>query len=361
MDPEFAIGPIGPQLEGTQQMLHTPRETRRSCHPALTVSAQPGRPFAKVAGCVLAGLLVWGCLLSSSPETSLQAEEVQFELVDQPGQHLDVRANQKTVARYQYRYDPSTAESLHDTYKPFLHVMNATGEAPITKGPGGLYTHHRGIFIGWNKIEHAGKTYDRWHMRKGDIVHQEFVDQSAGPGRASFSSLTHWNLGPQDDGQTLLKEKRTMTFLPGQDPVRLIIDFQSTLTPTSGSLKLGGDPEHAGVHFRPANEVDVKQTEYFFPFEGADPRKDHDLPWVGETFQLEGQKHSVVLVNHPENPQETLYSAYRDYGRFGAFFVKEIPEGESLTVRYRFLIIDGSMPEKSLVTKLVEDYRGSSK
>jgi hypothetical protein len=51
-------------------------------------------------------------------------------------------------------------------------------------------------------------------------------------------------------------------------------------------------------------------------------------------------------MNHPDNPKQTLYSAYRDYGRFGAFFKKEIGAGETLTLRYRIWVVEGEMPER---------------
>ena len=89
------------------------------------------------------------------------------------------------------------------------------GEAPITKGPGGLYPHHRGIFIGWMKMKFDGKSYDRWHMKGGEIVHQKFLAQKAGlPDEAMCTSLIHWN---EPDGKAFLVEERTMTFRRGPE------------------------------------------------------------------------------------------------------------------------------------------------
>ena len=51
-------------------------------------------------------------------------------------------------------------------------------------------------------------------------------------------------------------------------------------------------------------------------------------------------------MNPPENPRPTLYSAYRDYGRFGAFFKKKIGSGETLELRYRILVGEGDMPAR---------------
>ena len=83
----------------------------------------------------------------------------------------------KVLVRYMYEHDTSTPEKHHETYKPYLHVFDTEGKKPITKGAGGQFTHHRGIFIGWSKTKANGKSYDRWHMKGGDIVHQKFLKQ----------------------------------------------------------------------------------------------------------------------------------------------------------------------------------------
>lgn len=278
-----------------------------------------------------------------------------FEFKDSAGQHLDILLDGKIAARYMYAYDKSSPEKLALTYKPYLHVFDADGKAPITKGPGGLFPHHRGIFIGWTKIGFDGKTYDRWHMKGGDIVHEKFLNQKADKNQASFTSLTHWLT---EEGKTILDEERTMTIRGTKVPGRLVIECSFKLTAPNGDVTLDGDPEHAGVQFRPANEVDVKATTYVFPGEKAVPTKDVDYPWVGETFTLNGQKHSVVILNHPDNPKKTRFSAYRDYGRFGAFPVATIKKGESLTLKYGFVIADGEMPEAAAVQKAWDDFAG---
>ena len=82
----------------------------------------------------------------------------QLEIKDTKGKHLDVLSGDKVLVRYMYEYDTSTDEKKHATYKPYLHVFDAAGKAPITKGPGGQFTHHRGIFIGWSKLGFNGKS-----------------------------------------------------------------------------------------------------------------------------------------------------------------------------------------------------------
>ena len=143
----------------------------------------------------------------------------------------------------------------------------------------------------------------------------------------------------------MIEETRTMTLQrPTESAFRLQIDFSAELKSVAGDVLLDGDPEHAGVQYRPADEMVREETIYIFPKAEADPTVDLDYPWVGETYTLSGNRHSVVQLNHPDNPKETRFSAYRDYGRFGAFFVHPIANGETLKICYRFLIADGELP-----------------
>lgn len=280
-----------------------------------------------------------------------------FAFKDEPGRHLDVLANGKPIARYMYAYEKSSPAKLLETYKPYLHVFDGTGSGPITKGAGGSFTHHRGIYIGWNKITFNGKSYDRWHMKGGEQVHQSFTAQKADATQAAFTSVVHWN---DEDGKEFIVEERTFTFLPAPAPGHALIDFKSKLTAPRGDVKLDGDPEHAGIHFRPADEVDKSKTTYVFPAENPNAHKDLDYPWVGETFSLRGKLHSVVEMSHPSNPKGTRWSAYRDYGRFGAFPTATIKSGEAATFSYRFLVADGEMFAPDVIQKAYNAYAGTT-
>jgi hypothetical protein len=282
-----------------------------------------------------------------------EADTKGFAFKDEPGQHLDILLDGRLAARYMYAYDTSTPEQREETYKPYLHVFDAEGKDVITKGRGGLYTHHRGIFIGWNRIKFDNKPIDRWHMKGGEIVHQKFLAKKATEDEATFTSLANWN---DAAGQAFLVEERTMTIRRGPDSGRLAIDFHTKLSAPRGDVKLDGDPEHAGVQYRPANEVDLKQTVYYFPKANANSHKDRDYPWLGETYVLNGKKYSIIDFNPPGNPQGTRFSAYRNYGRFGAFPTATVKKDEPLELNYRFLVFDGEMPAAAAIQKWYDDY-----
>jgi hypothetical protein len=260
---------------------------------------------------------------------------------------LDLLLGGGRVLRYMYAYDASTPERLFETYKPYYHVFDASGQHLLTNGPGGLYPHHRGIFIGWNKTKVGDQEYDFWHMKGVTQQHQRIVSQTAGPVLARSRALIHW-VGP--DEKPVIAEEREVTVFRQPAPTVLLLDFRTELKAIGAGVFLNGDPEHAGVHYRAHNDVaagdETVKATYLFHEDGIDPHTDQDLPWAAMSYGLNGRRYSVQLMNHPDNPKPTLYSAYRDYGRFGAFFTKKLKAEEVLPLRYRILIVDGQMPPR---------------
>ena len=81
-----------------------------------------------------------------------------------PGQQVLVSAHGKPVAAFVHG---------EGQFKPYLHVYGEEGQLLTNAGldpggkPAGLYPHHRGIFIGWNKITSDLGTFDLWHFNNG--------------------------------------------------------------------------------------------------------------------------------------------------------------------------------------------------
>lgn len=282
-----------------------------------------------------------------------------FALKDTPGDYLDVLRDGKIIARYMYSHDISTPEKRLEHYKPFLAVFDPEGKEPITKGAGGTLPHHRGIYVGWNKIEVGGKTYDRWHMSGGDQVHDKFLAQSAGPDKATFTSHIRWEGAKPEE--VILDEERTMTFLPAKPPAYAVIDVVSKLKAVAGETKLNADkpdPEHSGLQYRPADNIDRKLTSYIYPKADANPHKDRDYPWFGESYTVNGKQYSVVYLSHPSNRKDAIISAYRDYGRFGQTWTDTLAKDEVREIRVRFLVAAGEMLSPEAIQKAWNEYAG---
>jgi hypothetical protein len=289
-----------------------------------------------------------------------------FSWKDTEGEYLDLLYDGRRVTRYMYDYDESSEQRAFETYKVLHHVFDEKGQSVITNGPDGenpytkkvQFPHHRGIYIGWSKLRFEGKSYDTWHMTKGvRQVHQKFLKKTTEREKATSTALIHWKNG---DGKVMVEEKRTTSVYRPTEGTIVLLDFVTELKAPNGEVYLNGDPEHAGFQYRPHDDVakgpvEVK-AKYLFHKEGIDPKKDKDLPWVAMSYGLNDTRYSVLHMNHPDNPKGAVYSAYRDYGRFGSFFTHVIPAGKTLKLHYRLWVGQGGLPDRESFAKQYAAY-----
>lgn len=328
-----------------------------------------------IAGQLKAGLTsTWVATLSHKKKPAKN-----FSWKNEMGQYLDLLFDGRKVTRYMYAYDDSTPQRAFETYKPFHHVFDEQGQDLLTNGPDGmhpylknevLYPHHRGLFIGWSRLECAGNTYSFWGMGGGVTQrHEKFLELAVGPVLAKSKALIHWN---DKNGEPIIAEQRETTVFcqsspttgSGQAPTILLLDFSTELKAVRGDVYLDGDPEHAGFQYRAHDSVakggkEVKPA-YLFHKDGVDPKKDN-LPWVAMSYGLGERQYCVQYMDHPDNPKPTVYSANRDYGRFGAFFQQKINAGEVLKLLYRIWIVDDEMPKRETLSSKYSAFVDSPK
>jgi hypothetical protein len=255
---------------------------------------------------------------------------------------------------FQPKHDPN---DHFYTFKPFHHVFDpATGEKVLTNGSAktnkdGQFPHHRGLFFGFNRISYGnGQTADIWHGH--DKVYSQLdetisteVGGVAGRQRAAIS----WH---GKDGVTFAAEQREVTAyaVPGGT----MIDWTTAMTTKLDKVRLDGDPQHAGFHFRANQELSKKDTYYLRPdgkgtpgaFRNWDAKgkdtKTVNLPWNALSMVTGGTRYTVLRINHPDNPKETRGSE-RDYGRFGDYFEYDLTPASPLKLRYRVWVQEGEM------------------
>jgi hypothetical protein len=294
-------------------------------------------------------------LYSIAPRSSL----THFKWRDEPGRHADLlfvnpiaAGAERSVLRYMYeKLDASSPERRDETIKPYHHVFDPEGNTLITKGPGGQFTHHRGLFFGFNKITYeGGKTADVWHCRNGESQqHVEFLGEEAGLVLGRHRLKIAWS-GKGDDVFAIEERELTAYNTPGGT----LIDFSSRVQTTGGPVKLDGDPQHAGFHFRASNEVSARtkgETYYLRPDGKGKPgetrnwpaQKEHvDLAWNAMSFVVGGQRYTAIYLDKLTNPKQARFSE-RDYGRFGSYFEYTITKDRPLEVSYRVWIQRGEL------------------
>jgi hypothetical protein len=297
----------------------------------------------KAFSTLLCVVLILPALRVTGEEGPAYLKSSAFELL--ANEHLDVSGGDgNPKLRYMFAYEPGSEEELLRTYKPYVHVFAPDGETFLTKAVDGKYTHHRGIFTGWSKLKHGGQVYDLWHMKNGAAqVHQGFVDLETPEGAVGFAARIDWR---NPDGEVMLEETREVLLHPESEGAYALVDVTVRLKAVNGEVELNGDPEHAGFQFRPnAQVVDNKSAKYAFDRDDTDAKTDRDYPWVAMTFGLDdGSKYTVQMMRDEGNPDDSRWSCYRDYGRFGNFFVRTIADGESLSYSFRIRISEGEAP-----------------
>ncbi|MCH2204992.1 MAG: PmoA family protein [Lentisphaerales bacterium] len=267
-----------------------------------------------------------------------------FSIIENPGKNVEVTYKGKALMRFMTERDSSSKERDHDTYKVYSHIIDPIdGQKPITKGPGGKFTHHRGIFVGF-KVTVGNTKADLWHMsKKARNNYKKILKQEVSDEYARLTVEIDW----VNDETVLIKEERTFNFSKPEENGAFLIDLQTKLTAIAGDAKVGGDREHGGCHFRADNEVvSTKSAKYIYP-EGQDVKKSTDMPWAAMTFKLAGKDYYVQHITDPK-AEKWQYSAYRDYGRFGSFPTpRDVKKGESLNYRFGFYISPGVFPENA--------------
>lgn len=288
-------------------------------------------------GCVFSVLLV---VTAAACGASEPYDGFSFE------EGLDLRLDGVTWLRtVTTPFDPDRAEL---TYKVFTHLYDFEGAWPITKGAGGRYTHHRGLFIGWNHTLVGEDAIDTWHMRRGrsgllreQPAHQqlaEWLEQHADADGAVHTARILW---AAEGVEPFIEEERRIAARTGADGMR-VVDFVSTLNTLAGPIRLRGDAHHAGMQVRMSNEVvdNEDETVYILP-EGAE-RADNDIIpgiwWMCGSMPVRGTRYWVLHMTAPDLVTGAPDYSLRKYGRFGAFFEPDLEPGAPLRLAFRVIL-----------------------
>lgn len=336
------------------------------CHPSLTEADRTGEN-ARTLHFILPSLKAGEKATYSVQLMATPYSGEMFHWKHEENKFAELDYGQQPVLKYMCTpLDDSSPEAREQTYKVFHHLYSPSGDTVVTKGPGGRYTHHRGLFYGFNRISYDGeKTADTWHCR-GDahLSHEKFVSEEAGPILGRHQVEIAWH-GPGKEVFAVEHREMTVYHLPSG----VLVEFASVLESKAGKVRLDGDPQHAGFQFRAADEVASKtnkQTYYLRPDgrgemgatrnwvpKNPDP-KTVNLPWNAMSFVLGDQRYTTVYLDHPRNPKEARYSE-RDYGRFGSYFEYDLDESNPLKLNYRVWLNTGEI-EGDKATSLRADF-----
>lgn len=325
---------------------------------------------------------------------------ISYEASDQ-ARYIDVSRIEEEgggpVAKWVYEFAPEYPSEMgsfdppdsYGTPKPFLMLYDPETGNPLTSWPspemddaGGYengWYHHRGVYIGWGGIDvelpDGGISIDNWHDEVTRVEsHDPPVAEFEETGRLgstvawydwSIHSDTEWD---PTAATRLADEHREFRFRdpPEDGDVIISFDMVSTVEAQFPMTVTGGDEwdaEHASHQIRTYVDSDVDDdlsyyySDHYDYGEEQSHENDNDPPldgryqdilWVAGETELHGETYHFIWMTHPDNPSQgdpdrpTVWSANRDYGRFGHYWVDEWDAGEVTPCVYRIVVVKDS-------------------
>lgn len=298
-----------------------------------------------------------------------------------------------------------TAYAWPDTVmKPILYPVLTAAGTEITRGfplkprPGERsdHPHHVGIWLNYGDVN----GYDFWgnsyeipaEIRKvhsGKIIHQGIEKATKGKGEGVLTTKSSW-IDPF--GKEVLSEKTEYHFI-AQGSIR-IIDRVTTLTATNGEVKMN-DTKEGMFGIRVARELELPSKEEVTLTDAkGNPTKVKQMSntgvsgnykssegisgesvwgtrakWMDLSGNINSEKISLVISDHPKNLSYPTYWHARGYGLFCAnpFGVKDftkgkeslnyvIADGKSLTLRYRVIVSSGNHLTESEINAITDEF-----
>lgn len=261
---------------------------------------------------------------------------------------------------------PFTEYLIANGPKPILWpIIGPTGK-PVTRaypmgevaGERKDHIHHRSLWFTHGDVNGVS-FWAEGAKNSGTTEHREFVRVESGE-QAVIETRNDW-LGP--DRKKVCEDQRTLRF--GLDGETRWIDFAITVKASEGAVKFGDTKEGTmGIRVAGPLAVDAKKGGRIVNSEGKTDGAawGKRAAWVDYYGPLDGNIVGIAILNHPASFRFPTYWHVRTYGLFtanpfgvhdfegttGADGSHTIPPGESMTLRYRFLVHKGNEKEAKI-------------
>ncbi|MDF1754905.1 MAG: PmoA family protein [Verrucomicrobiales bacterium] len=226
------------------------------------------------------------------------------------------------------------------------------------------HPHHKSLFIGHESINGI----DFWHEGPEDGTTEQVrvIETRSGQDRALVRTLNHWK---NPEGNILLTDTRTWEF--GVVNGARYADLELNLHASHGEVNFGekkdgliGLRTHPDLRLKPAPGKGVEEVFGHAANSGGTENAaiwGKKADWVHYWGKVDGNDSGIAILSHPENPRHPTWWHARDYGLVAAnpFGPKKnegdgeliLPEGESLTLRYRFIFHDKAGEDADIATQ----------
>ncbi len=342
---------------------------------------------------LVAAFSISGTLESVHQIQKDQKGTVSF-IEDKPNKKIDVEINGKLFTSYRWQ---------DNICKPVLYPVLTSAGTAITRGfpinpkvgERADHPHQIGMWLTYGNVDendfwgNGSQGLGTTNPNGGIIKHLKVEKMSGGVDEGTLVTDESWT---DHAGKELLAEKTTYHFM-AQGDVR-IIDRITTLTATDKEVSMP-DTKEGMFGIRVARQLELPSTGDITLYsadgqattvkamsnEGisGNYRSSEGITgmevwgtrarWMDLYGNIGNEKISLVICDHPENPEYPTYWHARGYGLFAANplgwkdFTKgkkhlnfKIPAGQSVTFRYRVIISSGEHLNDDEINAYARDF-----
>jgi hypothetical protein len=283
---------------------------------------------------------------------------VSYAFAEQPGavslkeesNHVSVSIDGKPFTDYWFgkREDRPYA-------RPFFVPVLAPDGTPVTADHYGQkeHPHHDSIWVGHGDVNGA----DHWALTGEKTPLQRHIKFEKVEGDTVIEDL-EWE---GTTHQPILRERRTMRFLPLGETARAI-DFTLEFTPIDAAVNFADTKEAGMVAVRVAKSISdapTITTAAGVHGQGMSTEKEawgKAADWCDLSGKIDGKEYGIAVLDDPRNPRHPTRWHVRAYGLLAAnpfglsFFDKGAPRhggdfvmdpGKTVTFRYRVIVHQG--------------------
>ena len=354
-------------------------------------------------GCLFMSCFILACSGESkvsddeAGKTSME-ENVKIELVRKDAEKkVEVLINGELFTAYLY---PETIA------KPVLYPLKSAQGNLLTRGypleprPGERvdHPHHVGLWLNYGDVNGL----DFWNNSEaipaekkssyGSIIHKEIKRVSNGDGKGELEVTSDW-VGPK--GDLLLKENTVFIFKATGN--KRIIDRITRLTAGEKEVSFKDNKEGMlGIRLARELEHPADKAEIFTDANGqltdvptmnndgvtgmynsSEGLTGHDVwgtrgKWMNLTGEINGEKVSLAILDHPDNVGYPTYWHARGYGLYAANPLGQkamsggkeelnfkLGVGESVTFRHRIVVYSGVQASDEILDTDFGDFKGN--
>jgi methane monooxygenase PmoA-like len=270
----------------------------------------------------------------------------------------------------EYHYTGYAKPILYPILGPNQIGMTRNYPMKTMKGEAHDHPHHKSMWFTHGQV--GGIDFWGEGQGRGTVVQDRLVKASGGKEQALIDTTNRWLAA---DGSVVCTDSRELVFFELADARG--IDWKVTLHASEGDLLFGDTKEGMmGIRTHPnlrlSNSPDRGVTTAAGQALNSQGQRGAKIwgqraDWVDYWGPIDGQTVGIAIFDHPGNPRHPTWWHAREYGLIAAnpFGVHnfenkpegtgdlELPAGESITFRYRFLFHQGDAEQ----AKIAERYK----